>query len=77
MSAQKLSASFPLRKFRSVGYLIFKCLAWHICLNPSLIRTGIMKNKSVVFFIFFSIHPSKKFLGQKLTDVSAVLFFKN
>ena len=32
LSAQKLSALFPLRKFCCVANLVFKCLAWQVCL---------------------------------------------
>ena len=33
VSAEKLSALFPLRQFCSVANLKFKYFAWHLCLD--------------------------------------------
>ena len=70
MSAQRLSALFPLCKFRSVAKLKLNCLFWHVCLEFLLdeyMGLGFLFNflktpwKSLSLFLLYpALQPSKK-----------------
>ena len=64
VSAQRLSALFPLRKFGSVAYLNFKCLAWHVCLELLLDKNRYYEIVwyRVFYFIFLRLNCFRKIL---------------
>ena len=62
MSAQRLSALFPLRTFYSVANLKFNCLAWHVYLNFRFDK-NIYGNGFSIFFVT----PRKFFFEKRIS----------
>ena len=53
VSVRRLSALFPLRKFRSAANFKLKCLAWHVCLKFMFDNAEIMKLYGIGYFLFY------------------------